>query len=169
MAQDPRRTIPKVDAVLAHPGVAAQAAAGGEPRSSAPSAWSSTRFACNAGRRRRRSPIGALAARVARQLDARAGRRLRAVVNATGVVLHTNLGRAQLCDDARAALLQASGPCTVEYDLASGSRGRRGAWAETLLREVTGAPAALVVNNAAGALLLTLAALALGRQVVVSG
>ena len=93
--------------------------------------------------------------------------RLRAVVNATGVVLHTNLGRAQLCDGSRAALLQASGPCTVEYDLASGSRGRRGAWAETLLREVTGAPAALVVN-AAGALLLTLAALALGRQVVVS-
>jgi L-seryl-tRNA(Ser) seleniumtransferase len=89
-------------------------------------------------------------------------------VNATGVVLHTNLGRAPLSAEARTAVLEACGPCTVEYDLGGGARGRRGAWAAELLREATGAPGALVVNNAAGALLLALAALARGREVVVS-
>jgi len=168
MTQDPRRTIPKVDAVLADPGVTAQVAAWGRSQvvGAVRRVLDEVRTAGVTGASAPAVPE--LAARVVGELEARAERRLRAVVNATGVVLHTNLGRAPLCEDARAALVQASGPCTVEYDLPSGARGRRGAWAETLLREVTGAPGALVVNNAAGALLLTLAALALGREVVVS-
>jgi L-seryl-tRNA(Ser) seleniumtransferase len=109
-----------------------------------------------------------LAAQVREDLAERAGARTRAVVNATGVVLHTNLGRAPLAEPARAALLEAAGYATVEYDLASGTRGRRGAAAEALLAEATGAPAALVVNNAAGALLLVLGSIARDREVVVS-
>src|SRR6266540_1308333 len=101
-------------------------------------------------------------------LDGLAGQRMRAVINATGVVLHTNLGRAPLSQAAVAAITQAAGYSTVEYDLAAGARGRRGAAAEALLREVTGAPAALVVNNAAGALLLALGGLARDCEVVVS-
>jgi L-seryl-tRNA(Ser) seleniumtransferase len=109
-----------------------------------------------------------LAARVAGELDRVWGLRTRGVVNATGVVLHTNLGRAPLSAAARAAVAEAAGYASVEYDLAAGTRGRRGAAAEALLREATGAEAALVVNNAAGALLLALGALARGREVLVS-
>ena len=109
-----------------------------------------------------------LAARVAGELDERWAERTRAVVNATGVVLHTNVGRAPLSAEARAAVAEAAGYATVEYDLAAGTRGRRGAAAEALLREATGAEAALVVNNAAGALLLALGGLARDREVVVS-
>ena len=90
------------------------------------------------------------------------------MVNATGVVLHTNLGRAPLSAAAREAVAEAAGYAAVEYDLAAGTRGRRGAAAEALLREATGAEAALVVNNAAGALLLALGGLARGREVLVS-
>jgi len=109
-----------------------------------------------------------LAGRIAGELDALAARHIRAVVNATGVVLHTNLGRAPLSAAAMVAVAEAAGYCTIEYDLAAGRRGRRGAAAEALLREATGAPAALVVNNAAGGLLLALGGLARDREVVVS-
>jgi L-seryl-tRNA(Ser) seleniumtransferase len=90
------------------------------------------------------------------------------VVNATGVVLHTNLGRAPLSAAARAAVAEAAGYASVEYDLTAGTRGRRGAAAEALAREATGAEAALVANNAAGGLLLALGGLARGREVLVS-
>ncbi|HLL77702.1 MAG TPA: hypothetical protein VK421_20765, partial [Pyrinomonadaceae bacterium] len=77
---------------------------------------------------------------------------LRRVVNATGVVLHTNLGRAPLSDGARRAVAEeAAGYCALEYDLETGARGRRGARAERLLAELTGAEGALVVNNCAAA------------------
>jgi L-seryl-tRNA(Ser) seleniumtransferase len=109
-----------------------------------------------------------LAARVAAALDGAGARRTRGVVNATGVVLHTNLGRAPLSVAARAAVAEAAGYASVEYDLVAGTRGRRGASAEALLREATGAEAALAVNNAAGALLLALGGLARGREVLVS-
>lgn len=92
----------------------------------------------------------------------------RRVINATGVVLHTNLGRAPLSDDARAAVDAASGYCDVELDLASGARGSRSARLDPLLADATGAAAGLAVNNAAAALVLTLATLATGRQVLVS-
>jgi L-seryl-tRNA(Ser) seleniumtransferase len=76
---------------------------------------------------------------------------VRRVINATGVILHTNLGRAPLSDAARNAVLEAAGYCTLEYDPTTGSRGKRGAHAEELLVQLTGAEAALVVNNCAAA------------------
>jgi L-seryl-tRNA(Ser) seleniumtransferase len=95
---------------------------------------------------------------------------LRRVVNATGVIVHTNLGRAPLCDDARAAVLRAAtGYSNLELDLGDGRRGARHEHVEALLRELTAAEGALVVNNCAAAVLLATAALAGdGREVVVS-
>ncbi len=168
MSTDPRRAVPKVDVLLAHPAVAACTAAWGRGPvlGAVRRTLAETRRAAVAGGRV--PDLDDLAERVAGELAGLAARRTRAVVNATGVVLHTNLGRAPLSAAARAAAAEAAGYATVEYDLASGRRGRRGAAAEALLREATGAAAALVVNNAAGALLLTLGALARGREVVVS-
>jgi L-seryl-tRNA(Ser) seleniumtransferase len=95
---------------------------------------------------------------------------LRRVLNATGVVVHTNLGRAPLAAEARAAVSRAAeGYSNLEYDVATGERGSRQAHVEALLRELTGAEAALVVNNCAAATLLAAAALAGGgRDLVVS-
>ncbi len=101
-------------------------------------------------------------------LETRRPAPLQPVLNATGVVVHTNLGRAPLAAAARDAVAAAAGYCDLEYDLATGRRGSRGARLEPLLREATGAEAALAVNNAAAALVLALAALAAGRDVVVS-
>jgi L-seryl-tRNA(Ser) seleniumtransferase len=98
-----------------------------------------------------------------------AARGLRRVINATGVVLHTNLGRAPLSDAARRAIVEkAAGYCNLEYDVASGDRGRRGPRAEDLLASVTGAEAALVVNNCAAAALLVLNTLARDGETIVS-
>jgi L-seryl-tRNA(Ser) seleniumtransferase len=167
-APDPRRSLPRVDALLDHPAVAARIGrfGRGPVLGAARRVLDATRRTVADGERV--PGLDELAGRVAGELDALAGRRMRAVVNATGVVLHTNLGRAPLSAAARSAVAEAAGYCTVEYDLASGRRGRRGAAAEALLREATGAPAALVVNNAAGALLLALGGLARDREVVVS-
>jgi L-seryl-tRNA(Ser) seleniumtransferase len=95
---------------------------------------------------------------------------LRRVLNATGVIVHTNLGRAPLSAGARLALARAaSGYSNLELDLERGERGSRRAHVEALLLELTGAEAALVVNNCAGAVLLAAAALAgEGRELVVS-
>ncbi|HVS81971.1 MAG TPA: L-seryl-tRNA(Sec) selenium transferase [Pyrinomonadaceae bacterium] len=94
---------------------------------------------------------------------------LRRVINATGVILHTNLGRAPLSDAARRAVAEvAAGYCSLEYDLATGERGRRGERAEDLLAQVTGAEAALVVNNCAAAALLVLTTLARDGETIVS-
>jgi L-seryl-tRNA(Ser) seleniumtransferase len=93
---------------------------------------------------------------------------LRPVINATGVILHTNLGRAPLSRAALAQLAAAGGYSTLEYDLAAGERGTRGAHAESLLTRLTGAEAALVVNNNAAAVLLILTALAKGKGVLIS-
>lgn len=91
------------------------------------------------------------------------------VINATGVVLHTNLGRAPLSRAAVQAVINvSSGYSNLEYDLAAGARGSRLVHAENLLRRLTGAEAALVVNNNAAALLLALSALAKRRRVVIS-
>lgn len=95
--------------------------------------------------------------------------RLRAVINATGVVLHTNLGRAPLGDRARAHLNAiASGWCNLEIDLETGERGERLFAVEARLRGLVGAEAALAVNNNAAGVLLVLTALAAGRDVIVS-
>ena len=91
------------------------------------------------------------------------------VINATGVVLHTNLGRAPLSAAARNAIAnEAAGYCTLEYDLSTGERGKRGGRAEELLVQLTGAEAALVVNNCASAALLILTGLAHDGETIVS-
>ena len=85
---------------------------------------------------------------------------IKPVINATGVLLHTNLGRAPLSEAARAAMDDAARYCSVEYDVESGVRGGRGARVESLLKDLTGAEDALVVNNCAAAALLILTVLA---------
>ncbi|MBE7448252.1 MAG: L-seryl-tRNA(Sec) selenium transferase, partial [Kofleriaceae bacterium] len=98
-----------------------------------------------------------------------AGPRPRRVINATGVVLHTNLGRAPLATAALAAVGEAArGYTNLEYDLMTGARGSRHVHVDELVRALTGAEAACVVNNNAAATVLALAALAAGREVVVS-
>ena len=94
---------------------------------------------------------------------------LRPVINATGVIIHTNLGRAPLATPAIARVAAvAAGYCNLEYDLVTGDRWSRTTHASGLLRQLTGAEAALVVNNNAAALLLVLTALASGREVIIS-
>lgn len=94
---------------------------------------------------------------------------LQRVINATGVVIHTNLGRAPLSENARRAMAeQASRYCALEYNVETGKRGKRGARAEHLLAELTGAESALIVNNCAAAAFLVLTALAAGGEVVIS-
>jgi len=111
-----------------------------------------------------------LAARATRALERAARPSPRRVLNATGVIVHTNLGRAPLASAARAAVAAvAEGYCDLELDLDSGERGSRQDHVEGLLRELTGAEAALAVNNCAAAVLLAAAALAgPGRSIVVS-
>jgi L-seryl-tRNA(Ser) seleniumtransferase len=104
-----------------------------------------------------------------RALQARMARTLRPVINATGVIIHTNLGRAPLSAAAQAAMQEvARGYSTLEYDTAAGHRGRRETHVEGLLQATTGGEAGLAVNNNAGAVLLTLKGLAEGRGVIVS-
>ena len=94
---------------------------------------------------------------------------LRPVINATGILLHTGLGRAPLADDAIEAIRDvAGGYASVEVDVKTGERSQRVQAVEKLLRQLTGAEAAAVVNNNAGATLLALSALATGREVIVS-
>jgi L-seryl-tRNA(Ser) seleniumtransferase len=114
-------------------------------------------------------PAGDLVARTAGELEARLRPSLRRVLNATGVVVHTNLGRAPLAEAALARVHEiAVGYSNLEYDVEAGSRGSRQDHVAALLRELTGAQAALIVNNNAAAVLLALAALAERREVIVS-
>jgi L-seryl-tRNA(Ser) seleniumtransferase len=112
---------------------------------------------------------GDLVARLRAELDEARRPRLRRALNATGVIVHTNLGRAPLAEAALARLQEVGrGYSNLEYDLQEGARGSRQDHVAPLLRRLTGAEAALVVNNNAAAVLLALAALAEGRQVLVS-
>src|SRR5712691_6617198 len=107
--------------------------------------------------------------RLVRAHQAETNSGLRRVINATGVILHTNLGRAPLSDAARRAVAEeAAGYCSLEYDLASGERGRRGGRVEDLLAQMTGAESALVVNNCAAAALLVLTTFARDGETIVS-
>jgi L-seryl-tRNA(Ser) seleniumtransferase len=112
---------------------------------------------------------GDLAGRLAAELRAVRAPSLRRVLNATGVIVHTNLGRAPLAEEAIAQVVEtARGYSNLELDLTEGTRGSRQDHVAALLRRLTGADAALVVNNNAAAVLLALAALGEGREVVVS-
>ena len=112
---------------------------------------------------------GALQASLAARIAQRLAPRMRRVLNLTGTVIHTNLGRALLADSALQHLLaMMAGPNNLEYDLASGGRGDRDSIVEELLCTITGAQAATVVNNNAAAVLLTIAAMARGKEVIVS-
>ena len=113
--------------------------------------------------------VAAIVARTGAYLKGCLAPTLRPVINAAGVIIHTNLGRAPLSAAAQAAIGEISqGYSTLEYDLQAGGRGHRTVHAERLLCELTGAEAALVVNNNAGAVLLALTGLAQGRGVVIS-
>ncbi len=162
--------LPRVDRVVAHPSLVSA-----RLRLGARGLTMLTRRAIDAARRSMRDDgaicpslddvVAAVAAAAAAALSARA----RPVINATGVVLHTNLGRAPLSRRAVSALAASAGHYTsIEIDLATGRRGARGAFAERALAQLTGAEAALVVNNNAAATLLSLSALAMGKKVLVS-
>jgi L-seryl-tRNA(Ser) seleniumtransferase len=106
---------------------------------------------------------------IERRLEQELAPPLRPLINATGVIIHTNLGRAPLADEAIDAMAAASrGYVNLEFDAATGARGSRHTLVEPLLRRLTGAEAAIAVNNNASALLLALSALAAGREVIMS-
>jgi L-seryl-tRNA(Ser) seleniumtransferase len=113
-------------------------------------------------------PSDALALEAADRLERWLRPSLRPVINATGVVVHTNLGRAPLSEDALRAIERAAGYSNLELDLERGTRGSRHAHVEALIVELTGAEAGFAVNNNAAAVLLALAALAREREVVIS-
>ncbi|MFI5213466.1 MAG: L-seryl-tRNA(Sec) selenium transferase [Gemmatimonadales bacterium] len=164
---DRRRALPSVDRLLRAPAVAAAGA--GAPREVLAQA---VRAALAAARAKDGTvPDGedAWARAIAAHLEEAQTPTLRRVVNATGVVLHTNLGRAPLARTAIAAALDAgTSYSTLEYDVEQGARGSRHVHCAGLIKGLTGAEDALVVNNAASALLLVLAAAAEGGAVVVS-
>jgi L-seryl-tRNA(Ser) seleniumtransferase len=163
------RNLPSVDSVLATPEVA-------DAAQSYSREWvvGLVRLELDQARQRIRNGDGAPGlAEVAEAVGQRIKDAVRAeprrVINATGVVIHTNLGRAPLSRAAlQAAEEAARGYSNLEFDLETGSRGSRQAQLQTLLRQLTGAEAALAVNNNASAVLLGLTALAAGKEVIVS-
>ncbi|ONI81636.1 L-seryl-tRNA(Sec) selenium transferase [Actinosynnema sp. ALI-1.44] len=159
---DPRRRVPRTDALLADPRLAAATRELG---------GALVKQAIVEAQQRARNgeiPPDAVADTAVASLPGNATS-LRAVINATGVVVHTNLGRAPLSDAARAALIAAAGCTDVEFDLATGQRARRGrATIAALADAVPQAGAVHVVNNNAAALLLCGLVVAAGREIVVS-
>lgn len=166
------KDLPAVDRVLRLPGAAALVAEHGHRlvADQARALLDDLRARARAGE----LPAAALApealdAALAARVQARLAPAMRAVINLTGTVIHTNLGRALLADAALQQLLaMMAGPNNLEYDLASGGRGDRDSLVEELLCTLTGAEAATVVNNNAAAVLLTIAALAREHEVIVS-
>jgi L-seryl-tRNA(Ser) seleniumtransferase len=159
---DPRRLVPRTDAVLADPRLAAATERLGRAR--VKQAVLAQQELARSGRIAPESVADATLA----ALPAHAST-LQPVLNATGVVLHTNLGRAPLSGSARAALEAAAGYVDVEYDTVTGQRAPRGRGALAALRSaVPDAEDALLVNNGAAALVLATTALAAGREVIIS-
>lgn len=161
-ADDPRRRVPRTDLLLAEPRLAAAA-----ERLGAATVKAAVLRAQERARAGELAPEDVADAAVAAL--PRSATTLRPVLNATGVVLHTNLGRAPLSPAAVEAVATATGHVDVEYDTADGSRARRGRGTLAVLRDaVPDAEDVLVVNNGAAALVLATTALAAGREVVVS-
>ncbi len=162
---DPRRQLPAVDALLADPAIAALTEE--RPRGLVVRA---VREALRGARENGGAlPVEGWAAAVRARVERLAAPSFAPVINATGVVLHTNLGRAPLPHAAIDAMTRvAGGYSALEYDVGRGARGSRQAHCRDLLVELTGAEDALVVNNAAGAVLLALSALARGGEAIVS-
>ena len=168
MSEDPRRSLPSVSVLLDHDRVATLLRI--HPRSL-------VMEAIREGLDRVRSSIEAgtptvelerVLSGVEETLRRMEITRLRPVVNATGILLHTNLGRAVLPDRAARALGSLDRCCNLQIDLETGQRGKRTHRTEALLTQITGAEAALVVNNNAAATLLVLSVLCQGREVLVS-
>ncbi|MGH7508748.1 MAG: L-seryl-tRNA(Sec) selenium transferase [Gemmatimonadales bacterium] len=161
---DQRRQLPSVDRLLHQPAV--QELLQTAPRAAVIAA---VRESIEAARNRRAGPPERWDEDIRDRLARQTGQSLRPVLNATGVVLHTNLGRSPLADAAiRALSSAAAGYSNLELDLSSGTRGRRSDHCRRALQMATGAEDGLVVNNAAGALLLVLNAMAQGRDVLIS-
>ena len=167
MSDDRRRTLPSVGALLETAAVRELLA--NAPRSVVVDAVRDAVAAARRGAGSAPATPDEWAAAIEHALARRTRSSLRAALNATGVVLHTNLGRAPLAAAARAAIdAIAEGFSNLEYDLERGTRGSRYAHAAALLRELTGAEDALVVNNCAAALVLVLGTIADGREAIVS-
>jgi L-seryl-tRNA(Ser) seleniumtransferase len=163
---DSRRAIPSIEKLLSSPEI--QAIVANESRARVLDVLREVQDAVrnNGGQNH---DVGWYAQQTQLRLDQLNTASLRSVINATGVVLHTNLGRAPLSDAALAAIAEtASGYSNLEYDLESGSRGSRYQHCIQLLTGLTGAESALVVNNNAAALVLALNTFAAGREAVVS-
>ncbi len=171
---DPRRRLPAVDRVLEEPAILALIALYGRERVRVQvrAELASLRFHLTGGEAAPRDlapELTGLPERVRRGLEAALGRPLERVLNATGIFLHTNLGRAPLPREVAALLpSRLDAACDLELELATGRRGDRNRRVEALLVALTGAEAALVVNNNAATLILVLATLARGREVIVS-
>jgi len=165
---DPR-SLPAVDALVQEPAVAALIRRYGRPLTleAVRKALADARSSILAGSE---SPsIEDLLQEIQRNLNDWLHPTLVPVINATGVILHTNLGRAPLSHDAILAVHQVSGAySTLEYDLGRGARGSRSLHTEAMLKRLTGAESALVVNNNAAAVMLALAALANRRRVIIA-
>jgi len=165
------KDIPKVDRMLGWPAISALLA-----RHSRPEVLAAVRTVLDQLREQVRNNVDGhsldparVSTMVSRELALRSRPSLQAVINGTGVVVHTNLGRSPLADEAEAAMHTVSaGYSNLEFDLFTGERGTRYAHVEGLICELTGAEAALVVNNNAAAVILALSTLAQGLEVIVS-
>lgn len=166
------KDLPAVDRLLRQPAVAQLLAAHGHTRvtTEARSLLDALRTQALAGALTADAVVpDALADALAHRVNQRLAPRMRAVLNLTGTVIHTNLGRSLLADGALQHLLtMMASPNNLEYSLENGGRGDRDSIVEELLCTLTGAQAATVVNNNAAAVLLTIAALARGKEVIVS-
>ncbi|HKS79916.1 MAG TPA: L-seryl-tRNA(Sec) selenium transferase [Candidatus Acidoferrales bacterium] len=181
--RDRLRSLPSVDELLQRPALVALAAHAGralvteaarsilaEIRDQMKSsAAASASAAANSSTADSAADHSHIESRIAARVESRLALSLRRVINATGVILHTNLGRAPLPDASVAAIAETAGRYTnLEYDIAKGERGKRDVHTARLLADLVGAESAIVVNNNAAAVFLVLNTLAKGAEVVVS-
>lgn len=160
--------MPRVDAILDEPALAGSPALRAIKRRFVQEALAELRGRAQKGEAAAAPTAAAVAEQVARRLDGLLVPRPRALINATGVLLHTNLGRAVLSRETAAAMVAAAGACELEFEVESGSRGSRLVWLRPLLAALLGAEDVHVVNNGGAALLLACTALGLPGGVVLS-